>query len=154
MVLGFFWNVEFSMKRGIFLIVLMASVVLVTACTRPPIERAVKRELLPSDANVVVNNHCQGCHVHADFLADAHMVRVKAKYPAGSAFREANECLECHNLRLETFFRDEKRSTQRPHGQLVNMSEIPLPQKKAAQKSIKKKAEKKKERKWYFFYLF
>ncbi len=141
------------MKRGILLMVFIASAVLVTACTRPPIERAVKRELLPSEANVVVIDHCQGCHTHADFLADAHMVRVKAKYPAGSAFSEAKECLECHNLRLKSMFRDEKRSTQRPHGQMVKMSEIPLPQKKAVEKNVKKKAEKKKK-KWYFFYLF
>lgn len=132
----------------------MASAVFVTACTRPPIERALKRELLPSEANVLVIDHCQGCHIHADFLADAHMVVVKTKYPAGSAFREANECLDCHNLRLKSLFRDEKRSTQRPHGQIIKMSEIPVPQKKAVKKSTKKKAAKKKEKKWYFFYLF
>lgn len=142
------------MKRGIFLMVLMAGVVLVTACTRPPIERAIKRELLPSEANIVVVDHCQGCHIHADFLPDAHMVLVRAKYPAGSALREAKECLECHNLRIKSLFRDEKRSTQRPHGQLVKMNQIPVPQKKAVQKSTEKKAEKKKEKKWYFFYLF
>ena len=159
-LLGFSWCWKFFekwsvlMRRQIFLMALMASMVFVTACSRPPIERALKRELLPSEANIVVTNHCQGCHIHADFLADAHMVRVITKYPEGSAFREAKECLECHNLRLKSLFRDERRSTQRPHGQIVKMSKIPLPQKKPVQKSMKKKAEKKKEKKWDFFYLF
>ena len=143
------------MKRGFLFAALLAGVAAVVSCTRTPLERAVSRELLPSEANVVVTDHCQSCHTHVDFLADAHMVRMKAAFPTGSAFREAKECLECHNLRLKNIFRSERRRTTRPHGALVKMSEIPRPREARPSELKKRKAEKKKkEKKWYFFYLF
>ncbi len=145
------------MKRIALLAAPLAGVFIVVSCARPPIERAIKRDLLPSDANVVVTNHCQGCHVHAKIDADAHMILVKQKFAADSPLREANECLECHVLKLENYFSREFRTTTRPHGQLVQMSDIPKPvagKKGKAKSTLAKKAPVKKKKKWYFFYLF
>lgn len=145
------------MKRFALLAAPLAGVFIVVSCARPPIERAIKRDLLPSEANVVVTNHCQGCHVHSKFDADTHMLFVKRKFAADSPLREARECLECHILKLENYFRREFRATTRPHGQLVQMSDIPKP---VAGKKVKagrppaKKAPVMKKKKWYFFYLF
>jgi hypothetical protein len=145
------------MKRFALLAAPLAGVFIVVSCARPPIERAIKRDLLPSEANVVVTNHCQGCHVHAKFDADAHMVFMKQKFAADSPLREAGECLECHVLKLENYFRKEFRATTRPHGQLVQMSDVPKPvvgKKEKTRGTPIKKAPVKKKKKWYFFYLF
>ena len=140
------------MRRGALFAVLLAGVVVAVSCTRTPLERAVKRELLPSEANVVVADYCQSCHIHATFRGDPHMQRVKDTYPQGSEFREAKECLVCHDLRLKTIFKKERRTTTRPHGQLIKMSELPVLEKRPPPPKIKAKVKKKK--KWYFFYLF
>ncbi|HJP13145.1 MAG: hypothetical protein QF701_07065 [Nitrospinota bacterium] len=140
------------MRRGALCAVLLAGVAAVVSCTRTPLDRAVRRELLPSEANVVVADHCRGCHIHAAFRGDPHMQRVKELFPEGSEFREAKECLVCHDLRLKTIFKKERRTTTRPHGQLIKMSEIPVPKKGPPIQSVK--AKEKKKKKWYFFYLF
>lgn len=147
------------MKQFVFVAALGAVLLALSSCSRPPIERAVKRDLLPSEANVIVATHCQGCHVHSRFDPDAHMLLVKQRFPEGNALRDAKECLECHDLKLENMFRREKRSTKRPHGKLIEMSDIPKPApvastKKTGKATAGKDPTKKKEKKWYFFYLF
>jgi hypothetical protein len=157
----------FSMKRhqiklGFYGAAVMFGVMALSSCSRAPIDRAIRRELLPSEANVVVATHCQGCHVHSQFRAERHMAAVKLKFPAKSAFRQARDCLECHDLRLKGLIFSERRGTSRPHGRLLTMINIPKPRgavplkrgKKTAGAKTGKKTEKKKERKWYFFYLF
>ncbi len=145
------------MRRLTLAVALLAGVFFVISCTRSPIERAINRDLLPSEANVIVTSQCQGCHVHAKFDSDAHMLLVRQRYAEGNPLREAKECLECHVLKLENYFRKEFRSTTRPHGQLVQMTDIPKP---SAQKAGKDKgtsikdAPVEKKKKWYFFYLF
>ena len=154
---GFFRLNGVLMKRFLLVAALLAGVFIAVSCARPPIERAIKRDLLPSEANVVVSTHCQGCHVHARFDADAHMIFVKQKFAAGNPLSEAGECLECHVLKLESYFRKEFRSTERPPGQLVQMPDIPKPvagNMKKARRTPAKKAPAKKKKKWYFFYLF
>lgn len=143
------------MKRKNLFVALGIGMFALWSCTRPPIERAVNRELLPSEANIIVTSHCQGCHVHSRFNPDAHLLLVKQKYSADNPLREATECLQCHVLKLENYFRKEFRSTHRPHGQLVQIDEIPKPDPSKAstvqKTAVPKEAEKKK---WYFFYLF
>ena len=147
-----------QMKLGFYGAAIMLGVMALSSCSRSPIDRAIRRELLPSEANVVIANQCQGCHVHSQFRAEQHMAAVKLKFPVKSSFRQARECLDCHNLRLKSLMFSEKRGTMRPHGQLVKMTDIPKPRRVVTLKRGKKKAgpktEKKKERKWYFFYLF
>ncbi len=151
-----------QMKLGFYGAAIMLGVMALSSCSRAPIDRAIRRELLPSEANVVVANHCQGCHVHSQFHAERHMAAVKLKFPAKSSLRQARECLDCHDLRLKGLIFSEKRGTSRPHGRLLRMSKIPKPRRAVPLKRGKKKAglktgkktEKKKERKWYFFYLF
>ena len=144
------------MKRKNFFVALGVGMFVVLSCSRPPIERAINRELLPTEANVVVTSHCQGCHVHSKFNPDAHMLLVKERFPADNPLREATECLQCHVLKLENYFRKEFRSTHRPHGQLVQMDEIPkpVPGKVGSVKKTAVPREAEKKKKWYFFYLF
>jgi hypothetical protein len=147
------------MKRFLFLAALGTFLVSLSSCSPSPIERAVKRDLLPSEANVIVSTHCQGCHVHSKLDADAHMLLVKQRFPEGNALREAKECLDCHQLKLENIFRKEARSTTRPHGKLIEMSDIPKPGSGASGKDSGETAavqenSEEKEKKWYFFYLF
>ncbi len=151
-----------QMKLGFYGAAFMLGIIALSSCSRAPIDRAIRRELLPSEANVVIANHCQGCHVHAQFRAERHMAAVKLKFPAKSSFRQARECLDCHDLRLKGLIFSERRGTSRPHGRLITMADIPKPRSGVSLKQGKNKAgpktgkkiEKKKERKWYFFYLF
>lgn len=128
------------------------------ACTQSPIERAVKGKLLPSEANIAVNDYCQSCHVHAQFIPQKHLAKVQPMYPKGNELRAAANCLQCHSISLAGIFRKEVRSTTRPHGKVIDMAEVPRPSeqpasaRKAAKPDVKKP--KKKKRKWYFFYLF
>lgn len=146
------------MKRGFLLAAGLAAALLLGACAREPIQKAVAGGLLPTEENLVVTNHCQGCHLHSKFVAEAHLAKVKARYAQGSPLREAARCLQCHRLSLENIFRNETRRTEFPHGALVSLTDIPKPSdaprapgKKEAAKPVE---EKKKERKWYFFWLF
>ncbi|OGL67620.1 MAG: hypothetical protein A3J27_04505 [Candidatus Tectomicrobia bacterium RIFCSPLOWO2_12_FULL_69_37] len=145
------------MKRGFRLAIGLAAALLLAACAREPIHKAVGGGLLPTEENSVVVNHCQGCHLHAKFVAEAHLAKVKARYAQGNPLREASRCLECHRLSLENIFRNETRRTEFPHGALASLPEIPKPAEAAAasaKKDAPKPEEKKKERKWYFFWLF
>jgi hypothetical protein len=147
------------MKRGLRPVLGLAAALLLAACAREPIQKAVAGGLLPTEENLVVTNHCQGCHLHSKFVAEAHLAKVKARYAQGSPLREAGRCLQCHRLSLENIFRSEIRRTEFPHGALVNLPEIPKPSEVAAPAAKKDAAkpaegEKKKERKWYFFWLF
>ncbi len=148
------------MSRRNQIILLVAILFSSVACTKSPIQRAVAGQLLPSESNIVVTNHCQGCHLHSNFIGEAHIASIRVRYPEGSSFRQADNCLNCHSLKLENIFRSEVRATQRPHGNLVEMANVPKPgepKRNAAKKvegkeKVLKKADKK--RRWYFFYLF
>ena len=138
---------------------LWAVLLLALGCSQSPIEKAVKGKLLASEENLVVTNHCQGCHVHSRFKPEVHITRMQKTYPKISKLREMNRCLQCHVLRLKNLFRDEFRSTSRPHGKTITLSRFP-PRPSAQgikvdlDKDADKPAKKKKKRRWYFFYLF
>ena len=144
------------MKRGSRPMIGLAAALLLAACAREPIQKAVVGGLLPTEENLVVTNHCQGCHLHSKFVAETHLAKVKDRYAQGNPLREASRCLECHRLTLENIFRQEIRRTEFPHGALVSLPEIPKPAAAAApgKKEAAKPPEEKKERKWYFFWLF
>ncbi|MEK6709923.1 MAG: hypothetical protein AABZ64_05020 [Nitrospinota bacterium] len=138
----------------------LALAFLLGACAREPIQKAVAGSLVPAEENLVVTNHCQSCHLHAKFTAEAHLEKVRARYAQDNPLREAARCLQCHRLTLENIFRQEARRTSFPHSALVGLPEIPkpsdaprAPERKEAAKPEEKK-EEKKERKWYFFWLF
>ncbi len=146
------------MRRWFFVLAILAGPLFLSACARPPIEKAVRGDLLPTEENVVVVNHCQSCHVHVAFKAEPHVEKVRMLYAQGHPLREANRCLQCHSLSLENMFRDERRGTKQPHGKLLDIADIPKPSQetKAPAKGGKSAAEKPEEqkRRWYFFYLF
>lgn len=151
-------GVNMGRRNQIFIlgIILFSAV----ACAKSPIQRAVGGQLLPSESNIVVTNHCQGCHLHSNFNGEAHLASIRVRYPEGSPLRQADNCFQCHSLKLENIFRSEVRTTQRPHGNLVEMANVPKPgepkrntaKKVEGKEKVLKKADKK--RRWYFFYLF
>ncbi|MBI3126390.1 MAG: hypothetical protein HYZ11_02155 [Candidatus Tectomicrobia bacterium] len=127
------------------------------ACAKEPIQKAVAGSLLPAEENVVVTNHCQGCHLHAKFNAEAHLAKIRDLYPADSPLRENTQCLKCHQLKLENIFRNEVRRTEFPHKNLVGLTDIPKPAavvKAPDKKEMPKTEAEQNKRKWYFFYLF
>ncbi len=141
---------------------------LVSACQRKPIERAVRGSLPLAEENVVVTSYCQSCHLHASFQEAPHVEKQQLRYGEKSPLRAATQCLACHVVRPETFFKKEQRSTTFPHGVLVDIAKIPkpkptprlkrekgpgsAPKQEAPPPAVKK--EKKKKRRWYFLYLF
>ncbi|MDA1000333.1 MAG: hypothetical protein O2807_07435 [bacterium] len=143
-------------RSHLIMYVLLAA--LLAGCTESPIERAVKGKLLPSEANIAVNDYCKSCHVHASLDPKKHVEQVQPKFPKNHELRSATNCLQCHSIRLANIFRKEDRSTTRPHGKVIDLAEVPRPSDQPAPrpKAAAPEAEnpKKKNRKWYFFYLF
>ena len=156
--------------KNSWLMVLAVCLLLVSACQRKPIERAVRGSLAPAEENVVVTSYCQSCHLHASFQEAPHVEKQQLRYGEESPLRTATRCLACHVVRPETFFKEELRSTTFPHGVLVDIAKIPKPKptprlkrekgegpapKQEAPPEIKKKEPaKKKKKRWYFLYLF
>lgn len=152
--------------KNVWLMALVC-LLLVSACQRKPIERAVRGSLPKAEENVVVTSYCQSCHLHASFQADPHVEKQQLRYDEKSPLRAATRCLACHLVRPETFFKEELRSTKFPHGALVDIAKIPKP--KAAPRLKREKGEgsapkqevpppavkkEKKKKRWYFLYLF
>lgn len=155
--------------KNVWLMALAVCLLLVAACQQKPIERAVRGSLPKAEENVVVTSHCQSCHLHASFEADPHVEKQQLRYDEKSPLRAATQCLACHLVRTETFFKKEQRSTKFPHGALVDIAKIPKPKptphlkrekgegpapKQEAPPEVKKKPAKKKKKRWYFLYLF
>lgn len=154
--------------KNSWLMVLVVFLLLVSACQRRPIERAVRGSLAPAEENVVVTSYCQSCHLHASFQEAPHVKKQQLRYGEKSPSRTATRCLACHLVRPETFFKEELRSTAFPHGALVDIAKIPKPKptpslkrEKGPESAPKQEApppavkkEKKKKRRWYFLYLF
>lgn len=153
--------------KNVCLMSLAVCLLLVSACQRKPIERAVRGSLPQAEENVVVTSYCQSCHLHASFQADPHVEKQQLRYDEKSPLRAATRCLACHLVRPETFFKEELRSTKFPHGALVDIAKIPKP--KAAPRLKREKGEgsvpkqeapppavkkEKKKKRWYFLYLF
>ena len=154
--------------KNSWLMVLAVCLLLVSACQQKPIERAVRGSLAPAEENVVVTSYCQSCHLHASFQEASHVEKQRLRYDEKSPLRAAGQCLACHLVRPETFFKKEQRSTTFPHGVLVDIAKIPkpkpvprmkrekgegpAPKQEAPPAAVKK--EKKKKRRWYFLYLF
>ncbi|MDE0331648.1 MAG: hypothetical protein OXL41_07235 [Nitrospinae bacterium] len=149
---------------------LAVCLLLVSACQRKPIERALRGSLPPVEENVVVKAYCQSCHLHASFEEAPHVEKQRLRYDEKSPLRAATRCLACHVVRPETFFKVEQRSTRFPHGVLIDIAKIPKPKpvsslkrekgespapKQEAPPEVKKKEPaKKKKKRWYFLYLF
>ena len=154
--------------KNLWLMALAVCLLLVSACQQKPIERAVRGSLAPAEENVVVTSYCQSCHLQREFSGSPHVEKQRLRYDEKSPLRAAGQCLACHLVRPETFFKKEQRSTTFPHGVLVDIAKIPKPQpvprlkrekgegpapkQEAPPAAVKK--EKKKKRRWYFLYLF
>ncbi len=154
--------------KNSWLMALAVCLLLVSACQRKPIERAVRGSLPLAEENVVVKSYCQSCHLHASFQESPHVEKQQLRYGEKSPLRAATRCLACHLVQPETFFKKEVRSTTFPHGALVDIAKIPkpkpvpqlkrekgpgsAPRQEAPAPAVKK--EKKKKRRWYFLYLF
>ena len=156
--------------KNLWFMGLAVCLLLVSACQQKPIERAVRGSLAPGEENVVVTSYCQSCHLHASFEAAPHVEKQQLRYGEKSPLRAANQCLACHLVRPETFFKVEQRSTRFPHGALVEMAKIPKPKPPKPAPRLKREKgpgpqpkqeapvpaakQKKKKRRWYFLYLF
>ena len=154
--------------KNSWLMFLAACLLLVSACQQKPIERAARGSLAPAEENVVVTSYCQSCHLHASFEEAPHVEKQQLRYDEKSPLRTASQCLACHVVRPETFFKKELRSTRFPHGVLVDIAKIPkpkptprlkrekgeepAPRQEAPPPAVKK--EKKQKKRWYFLYLF
>ena len=145
------------MKRSWLPVAVLSFAVVLSACTREPIHKAVAGSLIPAEENLVVSNHCQGCHVHSKFKAEAHLEKVRDLYAQDNPLRENTQCLKCHDLKLENIFRNEVRHTEFPHKNLVGKADIPKPAavvQAPDKKEMPKTEAEQNKRKWYFFYLF
>ncbi len=101
-----------SSGGGIFFLGLCVLFLSLAACTRDPLKAALKGKFPPTQNNRIINNYCQSCHVHRDFIADRHVAEVAPQYEVRE-FREARECRVCHSVNFN-FFDPEHRITLHP----------------------------------------
>ena len=147
--------------KNLWFMGLAVCLLLVSACQQKPIERAVRGSLAPAEENVVVTSYCQSCHLHASFEEAPHVEKQQLRYDEKSPLRAAGQCLACHLVRPESFFKKEQRNTTFPHGVLLDIAKIPKPKPIPRLKKVQGegpapavKEKKKKKRRWYFLYLF
>ncbi len=138
---------------GFFLLTgaLLFLLLLVASCSKSPIEKALAGKLNPADSNRAVNTYCHRCHVHAGLDPDKHMASMLRLF-RGTALAQAQECRECHKIKLEGTFTWSHRHTMRPEALAKGTPKSPGS--RAAEPASPAPKPSKKKRRWYFFYLF
>lgn len=104
-----------SVGWGVFFLGLSALFALMAACARDPLKAALAGRFLPTENNRIINNYCQSCHVHRDFVPDRHVLDVIERYQVRE-FREARECRVCHQVNFRWFGPDHRVTRRPPDG--------------------------------------
>ncbi len=103
-----------KMKIGFLkaVLILLPIIAFVSSCTTPTIEKAFKTGMDAKDSNKIINEYCEGCHVHKDFERDKHVEKVRTAY-TDPAFSSKTECRACHTY-TKTWLLDVRRGTHWP----------------------------------------
>lgn len=95
---------------GLGVLILMG---LSTGCYTQKIEEAFDRDFSPTESNRTINNYCQSCHIHRNFIPAGHIEEQSVFYKR-KVFRYATECRTCHYLEKKFSLNDFTRKTRRP----------------------------------------
>ena len=87
-----------------FLKVLCLACVLLsfTACQPRPLEDALKGALPLEEANLIITEYCQNCHIHRTFDPVDHTTRVQDLYDR-PPYTTTTACRTCHLVHKDTW---------------------------------------------------
>lgn len=88
--------------------------IILGGCYTLDVVKAFDGKFPPEQANKMIIEYCQSCHIHKDFVPQTHLETVKKNYRQ-KKFQEATECRTCHYVQTQ-FMRNELiRKTKRPN---------------------------------------
>ena len=96
--------------QGLLMTLLLLSF---SGCTNVDIEKAFNGDLRPGQANKVIGEYCQSCHIHKDFDPPLHVSKVRNLYNR-PAFKRARECRSCHYIEKKWIHNQHERKTRMP----------------------------------------
>jgi hypothetical protein len=102
-------TVGFTMQG--FLMALL--LVIFSGCTNVDVEKAFNGDLRPGQANKIIGEYCQSCHIHKDFDPPLHVSKVRNLYNR-PAFKKARECRSCHYIEKNWMHNQHERKTRMP----------------------------------------
>ena len=73
----FFGRIVGFKTQGLLMTLLLVSF---SGCTNVDIEKAFNGDLRPGQANKVIGEYCQSCHIHKDFDPPLHVSKVRNLY--------------------------------------------------------------------------
>lgn len=86
---------------------------ILSGCRTQRIEDAFDGDHSLIKNNKMINEYCQSCHIHKDFVAEEHVKKIRPKYKM-KMFRRATECRTCHYLEKKFTENDFSRKTRTP----------------------------------------
>lgn len=84
-----------------------------SGCTNVDVEKAFNGDLRPGQANKIIGEYCQSCHIHKDFDPPLHVSKVRKLYNR-PAFKNARECRSCHYIEKNWMHNQHERKTRMP----------------------------------------
>ena len=84
-----------------------------SGCTSVDVEKAFNGDLRPGQANKIIGEYCQSCHIHKDFDPPLHVSKVRNLYNR-PAFKKARECRSCHYIEKNWMHNQHERKTRMP----------------------------------------
>ncbi|MGV7219921.1 MAG: hypothetical protein ACQ9MH_00190 [Nitrospinales bacterium] len=102
------------MKLALVLLLIVTVIGLfLSGCRTTRIEDAFDGDYSLIKNNKMINEYCQSCHIHKDFVAEEHIKKVRPKYKM-KIFRRATECRTCHYIEKKFYENDFSRKTRTP----------------------------------------
>ena len=97
----------------VWLITVFALGLIFSGCYTKRIEEAFDGDFTTEKNNRMINEYCQSCHIHKDFVPAPHIAKMSRKYKM-KIFRRATECRTCHYLEKKFTESDFSRKTRTP----------------------------------------
>jgi len=88
-------------------------VAVLLGCSHVEVEEAFKGDLRPGQANKIISNYCQSCHIHKDFDSLLHVANIRKLYKR-RVFRKSRECRSCHYIEKAWVHDQHERKTRMP----------------------------------------
>jgi len=97
----------------VWLITVFALGLIFSGCYTKKIEKAFDGDFTKEKNNRMINEYCQSCHIHKNFVPAPHIAKLSRKYKM-KIFRRATECRTCHYLEKKFAENDFSRKTRTP----------------------------------------
>jgi hypothetical protein len=73
-----------------------------TACRPDPLQKALKGDLPPDQANLIIVGYCQSCHIHRTLNPGEHLTRIRTLYNR-LPYTATSQCRACHMVTEDTW---------------------------------------------------